>query len=231
MNLPFQPRRRRRLPGAAGALAACMLLVAAQSLGAQKVPISFDDFHGYDGTVEYIRQVARSYPDITELIEIGRSNQNRPIYVLVISKMSNGTTIDRYVTLENPRKEGVKNVTPMESFMGKPGIWIDGGTHGNEYTGTEVTLYTIDKLVSGYGSDPGITELVDDNTFYLCPIVNPDGVYSSVDLGISQRQNSMEEDNDGRRAGQRRRPRRPERRRADHQLPLSGSGGPVRHRR
>lgn len=196
MNLPQQPRRRWRLFGAPGALAGCLLLVAAQSLGAQKVPITFDDYHGYDGTVDYVRRVARAYPDITELIEIGRSNQDRPMYVLVISNMSNGTTIDRYVTLENPRKEGVNNVTPMESFMGKPGIWIDGGTHGNEYTGTEVTLYTIDKLVSGYGSDPSITELVDDNTFYVCPVVNPDGVYSSVDRGISQRQNSMEVDND-----------------------------------
>ena len=177
-------------------LAACLLLVPVQSVAAQGVPIDFDDYHGYDGTVDYIRSVAAEYPDITELIEIGRSNSGRPMYVLVISKMNNGTTIDRHVDLRNPRKENVQNVAPMKSYHGKPGMWIDGGTHGNEYTGTEVTLYIIDKLVSGYDTDDAITKLIDDNVFYICPIVNPDGVYNSVQRGISQRQNSMEVDDD-----------------------------------
>jgi hypothetical protein len=173
-----------------------MLLVATGPASAQRVSIDFEDYHGYDGTVDYIRDVARAYSNITELIEIGRSNLDRPIYVLVISNMRTGTTIDQHVELRNPRKEGVDNVTPMKSYHGKPGIWIDGGTHGNEYTGTEVSLYIIDKLVSGYGSDDQITELIDNNTFYVCPIVNPDGVYNSVQRGISQRQNSMTEDDD-----------------------------------
>jgi hypothetical protein len=161
------------------------------------VRIEFNDYHGYDGTVDYIRDVADEYPNITELLEIGESNMGRTMYVLVISNMRTGTTIDQHVQLRNMRKEGIDNVTPMKPYQGKPGIWIDGGTHGNEYTGTEVTLYIIDKLVSGYGSDEAITRLVDENTFYLCPIVNPDGVYNSVDRGISQRQNSMEQDDDG----------------------------------
>jgi len=93
----------------------------------------------------------------------------------------------------------VNNVTPMKSYHGKPGVWIDGGTHGNEYTGTEVNLYIIDKLVTGYGTDDEITQLVDDNTFYFCPMVNPDGVHMSVEEGIAQRQNSMmvDDDDDG----------------------------------
>ena len=179
------------------ALAASLLLLTAQSVSAQRVSIDFNDYHGYEGTVDYIRDVAGAYSNITELIEIGRSNMNRPIYVLVISRMNNGTTIDRHVELTNMRGEGVENVTPMKSYHGKPGIWIDGGTHGNEYTGTEVSLYIVDKLVSGYGSDSDITQLIDDNVFYICPIVNPDGVYNSVERGISQRQNSMEVDDDG----------------------------------
>ncbi len=185
-----------RLCRLTGALGAWLLLLGAQSADAQRVQIGFDEFHGFDGTVDYIRRVARAYPDITELIEIGRSNMDRPIYVLVISNMSNGTTIDRHVELRNMRNEGVQNVTPMKSYLGKPGIWIDGGTHGNEYTGSEVSLYIIDKLVSGYGGDSEITQLIDDNVFYICPMVNPDGVYNSVDRGISQRQNSMLEDDD-----------------------------------
>jgi len=186
----------RRL-GLIPALAALLLFGSGRPLDAQRVRIDFNDYHGYDGTVDYIKDVADAYPNITELLQIGESNMGRPMYVLVISNMRTGTTIDHHVQLRNMRKEGIDNVTPMEPYQGKPGIWIDGGTHGNEYTGTEVTLYTIDKLVSGYGSDEGITRLVDDNTFYICPIVNPDGVYNSVDRGISQRQNSMAQDDDG----------------------------------
>ncbi|MHB1192854.1 MAG: M14 family metallopeptidase [Longimicrobiales bacterium] len=197
MNVAFFLRSGPRRSGFAAALAALALLAAAPSVTAQRVPITFDDYHGYDGTVDYLQKVARAHSDITELVEIGKSNQGRPIYVLVISRMDNGTTIDRHVELRNPRAEGVKNVVPMKSWQGKPGFWVDGGTHGNEYTGTEVALYVIDKLVSGYASDPAIKALVDANAFLVCPIVNPDGVFNSVQKGISQRQNSMEVDDDG----------------------------------
>ena len=117
------------------------------AIAAQKVPISFDDFHSYTGTVKYIKAIASAYPNITKLLEIGKSNMGRSIYVLIISNMKKGTTIDVHVELRNMRKEGIKNVQPMKPYQGKPGHWICGSTHGNEYTGTEVCLYTIDKLV------------------------------------------------------------------------------------
>ncbi|MFC1553433.1 M14 family metallopeptidase [candidate division KSB1 bacterium] len=173
-----------------------VLFISFTKVSAQKVPINFNDFHGYTGSVKYMQDVARVYPNITELLEIGESNMGRTMYVLVISNMSNSTTIDAEVELRNMRKEGVKNVTPMKSYMGKPGHWIDGGIHGDEYTGTEVCLYIIDKLVTGYGSDSEVTALIDKNCYYFCPTVNPDGVYNSAEADIPQRQNSMKIDND-----------------------------------
>ena len=171
-------------------------LCLTQASARQKVPITFDKYHGYTGTVDYLKKVASAHPDITELMEIGKSKLGRPIYVLVISNMKNGTTIDRHVKLENMRAENVKNVPPMKSHMGKPGHYISGATHGNEYTATEVCLYIIDKLVSGYGDNSDITNIVDRVAFYICPIDNPDGVYNSVELGIPQRSNSMYRDKD-----------------------------------
>jgi len=164
---------------------------------AQKVSISFDKYHGYTGTEKYLKDINKAYPSITELMEIGKSNFGRSIYVLVISNMKTGTTLDAHIELQNMRKEGVKNVAAMKSYQGKPGQWICAAMHGNEYTGTEVCLYIIDKLVTGYGSDPQIKDLIDKKVFYICPIVNPDGVYNSVELGIAQRQNSERVDNDG----------------------------------
>lgn len=172
------------------------LLAAGILYGRSDVPIQFDSYHGYTGAVSYLKKVAKANPGLTELIEIGRSNMDRPIYVLVISNMKTGTTIDRFVNLRNMRKEGVQNVTPMKSYQGKPGQWICGSTHGNEFTGTEVCLYIIDKLMSGYGTDPEITRLVDDDCFYICPVVNPDGVFNSVENGVAQRTNSAYTDDD-----------------------------------
>ncbi len=178
-------------------ISSLLLFTSFSSFAAQKVSIRFNDYHGYTGTVKYIKTVAKAFPNITKLVEIGKSNMKRPIYVLVISNMKTGTTIDSHVKLRNMRKEGVKNVPPMKPYQGKPGHWICGSTHGNEYTGTEVCLYIIDKLVSGYSSDPEIKRLIDDQTFYICPVVNPDGLYNSIEKGISQRQNSMKRDDDG----------------------------------
>ena len=36
-------------------------------------------------------------------------------------------------------------------------------------------LYYLHQLVTGYGSDPRITHLLDTRTVYLCPRLNPDG--------------------------------------------------------
>jgi hypothetical protein len=174
-----------------------LILLSTGGPAAQKVPIDFNDFHTTTATFKYLRDVAAAYPGITELQEIGKSTLGRPIYVLVVSNMKTGTTLDANVPLRHPREEGVKNVTPMKSYMGKPGHYVGGSTHGNEYTGTEVSLCLIDMLVSGYGTDKEITSLVDAKTFYICPIINPDGHFNSLEKGISQRANVMMKDDDG----------------------------------
>ena len=163
---------------------------------AKKIPITFEDFHGYKDVVNYVKKTAKSNPNIVELMKIGTSEMGRPIYVLVITNKKTGATLDKYVELLNKRKENIRNVTPMEKHQGKPGQWIDGGMHGNGYTGVEACLYIIDKLVSGYDNDSEIKDLIDHNVFYICPMVNPDGVYNSVDGGIPQVENSMKRDDD-----------------------------------
>jgi hypothetical protein len=85
------------------------------------------------------------------------------------------------VPLQHPRTPAVHNVVPMKPYQGKPGQWIDGGVGGADPAGTEACLYIIDKLVSGYGTDADITKLVDDDAFYLCPVVNPEAYSPAAD--------------------------------------------------
>ncbi|MDR1555550.1 MAG: hypothetical protein LBS88_00785 [Tannerellaceae bacterium] len=165
----------------------CCLPVAA----VQKVPVSFDKFHGYTGTVDYLKAVNKAYPDITELVEIGKSFRQRPIYVLIITNKKTGTTLDREKKLVYERKLEVPNPPVTALHSGKAGLMLTGATHGNEQTGTEVCLYFIDKMVSGYGTHPEITNLVDTKVFYISPANNPDGLYNTVELGAAQRSNSM----------------------------------------
>ncbi len=162
----------------------------------QKVPVSFDQYHGFNGTETYLKAIAKAYPDIAELQSAGKSSDGRPVYVLIISNKKIGAPLDGFIRIRNPRQEPVDNVPPMTYDQAKPGHWICGATHGNEYTGTEVCIYTINKLVTGYGSDAEITNLVDQNSFYICPMVNPDGVYNSVEKDLTQRGNSLLKDDD-----------------------------------
>ena len=141
---------------------------------AARATLTFAEFHSAAAVADHLRQVAAQHPAITDLIEIGRTAGNRPIQVLVVSNMKAGVAIDSLVPLQNPRNPPVNNVTPMKPYMGKPGQWLDGGTHGRSLAGTEVCLYVIQQLVSGYGTDAEVTRLVDENVFYICPLVHDD---------------------------------------------------------
>jgi hypothetical protein len=61
------------------------------------------------------------------------------------------------------------------SDLSKPAMYIDGNTHANEVQGAETALYTVDYLFKSYGRLDRVTELMDRATFYVLPMVNPDG--------------------------------------------------------
>lgn len=57
----------------------------------------------------------------------------------------------------------------------EPEIFIDGMHHAREPITSEVCIEFMIELLDNYGSDPTITNLVNNNEFYFVPIVNPDG--------------------------------------------------------
>ena len=58
----------------------------------------------------------------------------------------------------------------------KPNLVVSSNTHSGELATIEVPLYTADKLLAGYGVDPVMTQLVDDNQIWIVPNLNPDGL-------------------------------------------------------
>ena len=120
--------------------------------GAAPTPeLKFDHNHTYSEVVAYLQGVTKAYPNITKLHNIGKSYLGKDLLVLEITNHDSGEASE------------------------KPGYWMDGNLHAGEVFGAEVCLKTIDTLVTQYGKDPFITDLVDTRTIYIMPKLNPDG--------------------------------------------------------
>lgn len=126
---------------------------AAQPLKPAATPpkIEFNRLHDYDEIVSYLRGWAAAWPQWVKLDSIGKSIQGRDMWL---------------VTVTNPATGAASS---------KPAIYIDGNTHANEVQGTEASMYAVDFALKNYGRLDRVTELLDRATFYVVPMVNPDG--------------------------------------------------------
>jgi hypothetical protein len=136
----------------AGATVGAVLIFASMSncLTAAEVKLTFDHFYDGPGVVQAIQQLHRAHPELTELRVLGKSEEGRDIWLLVINNRETGQDID------------------------KPAVYVDGTIHGNEIQATEVCLYLAHYLLSNYGTNPVVKDLVDTRAFYIVPIVNVD---------------------------------------------------------
>lgn len=126
------------------------LLGQAQSI---TIPLRYDRYYTYEEIVQAIKALNVAYPELTKLVLVGYSDENREIWALEINNPKTGKTLD------------------------KPGVYVDGNIHGNELQAAEVTLYFGEYLLKNYNKLDEITELVDKNAYYLIPVVNVDGRY------------------------------------------------------
>jgi hypothetical protein len=153
------------------------MLALPQAAATQEEPlITFDHYHTLAEIEDYLGAVAARYPGLVTVQEIGRSLAGRPIWAADVNNPATGPTNE------------------------KPGFYVDGNIHGGEVLAGEGALAFLERLLSGYGADPGITELVDGHAFYVVPIVNPDGRAISVNTPENHRWNirPFDEDGDGR---------------------------------
>jgi len=63
----------------------------------------------------------------------------------------------------------------------EPEVLLTSTIHGDETTGYVLTLRLIDHLLSGYGSNNDITDLVDSTEIWINPLANPDGTFRGGD--------------------------------------------------
>jgi hypothetical protein len=108
-------------------------------------------FRTLSEALAYMDTIHALFPSITTSRDsIGSSYQDRPIWMM---KISDSPEIDE----------------------DEPEFLINALIHAREPMGLEATLRFMRHLCDNYGSDPEITNLVDNREFYFIPVINPDG--------------------------------------------------------
>lgn len=97
-----------------------------------------------------LRDLNKRFPNLTQLIEIGRSNDGRPLLVL---KISDNAAVDEL----------------------EPEFKYISSMHGDEITGRELMVMLAKDILEAYGNDEEITNLVDNTEIYIMASMNPDG--------------------------------------------------------
>ncbi len=113
----------------------------------------WDYYPTYDTYIELMYQFAVEYPDICEVFSIGYSIEGRELLVAHI-----GDDIS------------IESDEPEFYFMGQ--------IHGDELVTSITLLHLIDDLLSLYGTDPRIDNIVNEIDIYINPLANPDGLYA-----------------------------------------------------
>ena len=60
-----------------------------------KVPLRFDHYYTYEQVVEALRQLNRSYPGLTAIEEVGKSDEGRSIWALTINNPETGDYLSK----------------------------------------------------------------------------------------------------------------------------------------
>lgn len=111
------------------------------------------------------------------LESIGRSWQNRDIWLITITDAGTGPPQD------------------------KPGFFVEGNIHAAELTASSAALHLIHRLLSGYGKDDQITRLLSTRTMYVIPRLCPDGAEEVLRTGCYVRSSMRPHPDDARAPG------------------------------
>ncbi len=115
---------------------------------------AWDVYPTYDAYVMMMYLFQANYPNLCRIVDGGTTVQGRKILFAVISD----------------------NVNQHET---EPQFMYTSSIHGDEITGYVLMLRLIDSLLTTYGTDARISNLVNNAEIWINPLANPDGTYRS----------------------------------------------------
>ncbi len=115
--------------------------------------LEWDVYPSYSSYLQLMQQFAIDYPELCIIDTIGTSVEGR---LLLAARISDNVGIDE----------------------DEPEFLYTSSMHGDEITGYVLTLHLIDHLLTNYGSDERVTNLVNNIDIWINPLANPDGTYA-----------------------------------------------------
>lgn len=122
-------------------------------------------YHDHAQLTEQLKSLQKGYPDLTRLYSIGRSVENRELWVLEIS------------------------TTPGQHRLLQPEVKLVANIHGNEPVGRELLLILAQYMLEKYETDSNITKLIESTRIHLLPSLNPDGFHQAHVGTFKQKKN------------------------------------------
>ena len=137
-----------------------------------------DDFKlaTYEESIEYFHRLDEASGQL-RLVEVGRTSEDRPLFLALISSQENLNQVDHYREiswrLAHPQGMSEEEARAL-SREGKAIVHIDGAVHASEVATHQHTIQLAYDLLSG-ADDPEIQAILDNVIFMLWPTLNPDG--------------------------------------------------------
>ncbi len=113
---------------------------------------SWDFYPTYEAYVSLMHDFEEEFPDMVEIVNIGETVEGRDLLFAKISPQ-------------------VETRRPVPQFM------YTSTMHGDETAGFVLSLRLIHYLLTNYGKDEAITDLMNNVEIWICPNENPDGTY------------------------------------------------------
>ncbi|MCE1166398.1 MAG: T9SS type A sorting domain-containing protein [Bacteroidetes bacterium] len=122
--------------------------------------MAWDSYPTYSAYITMMSNFAANYPNLCRIVNIGPTVSGRQVLYAVISDSVN-------------------------SRKPKPRFLYTSSMHGDETAGYVLMLRLIDTLLSGYGNNAQITNLVKNVEIWINPLANPDGTYHGGDNTVT----------------------------------------------
>ena len=129
-------------------------------------------FYYLPDSIKYNDQIPKPASDKVSIEEYGKTYENKPLYVVVI------TSAENQENLEHIRKTHLKLTNHSESsqvdIVKEPLVlWLGYSVHGNESSGSNASLLLAYHLAAAENRE--INELLNNNIVLIDPCINPDG--------------------------------------------------------
>ncbi|MCJ7587719.1 MAG: M14 family metallopeptidase [Candidatus Aminicenantes bacterium] len=109
-------------------------------------------YHKPEEVAAVLQGYAAKYPQLAKLQSLGKGSGGSDIWLLRLAAQPQGA----------PDPDA------------RPGIFVAANIEGVHLIGTEAALSIAERLLSGYGKDKALTDLLDRTTVYIAPLLNPD---------------------------------------------------------